>query len=120
MQNEFDEIQHEIARLEEILNNDAVCRQLIKDELIEIRETYGDARATVIDYTAGDFNAEDFYADDDMIITISHLGYIKRTPLSEFRAQNRGGVGSRGSHTRQEDFIEYIYPASLHCQGACL
>ncbi|MDE7472690.1 MAG: DNA gyrase subunit A, partial [Muribaculaceae bacterium] len=115
LQNEFDEIQHEIARLEEILNNDAVCRQLIKDELIEIRETYGDARATVIDYTAGDFNAEDFYADDDMIITISHLGYIKRTPLSEFRAQNRGGVGSRGSHTRQEDFIEYIYPASMHC-----
>ncbi|MBD5367392.1 MAG: DNA gyrase subunit A [Bacteroides sp.] len=115
LQNEFDEIQHEIARLEEILNNDAVCRQLIKDELIEIRETYGDTRATVIDYTAGDFNAEDFYADDDMIITISHLGYIKRTPLSEFRAQNRGGVGSRGSHTRQEDFIEYIYPASMHC-----
>ncbi len=115
LQNEFDEIQHEIARLEEILNNDAVCRQLIKDELIEIRDTYGDERATVIDYTAGDFNAEDFYADDDMIITISHLGYIKRTPLSEFRAQNRGGVGSRGSHTRQEDFIEYIYPASMHC-----
>ncbi len=115
LQTEFDNIQKEIARLEEILSNDAVCRQLIKDELIEIRDTYGDERVTIIDYTAGDFNAEDFYADDDMIITISHLGYIKRTPLSEFRAQNRGGVGSRGSHTREEDFIEYIYPASMHC-----
>ena len=115
LQKEFDEIQKEIERLREILENDAVCRQIIKDELIEIRDTYGDERATEIDYTAGDFNAEDFYADDDMIITISHLGYIKRTPLSEFRAQNRGGVGSRGSHTREEDFIEYIYPASMHC-----
>lgn len=115
LQNEFDDLQHEIARLEEILNNDMVCRQLIKDELIDIRDTYGDERMTVIDYTAGDFNAEDFYADDDMIITISHMGYIKRTPLSEFRAQNRGGVGSRGSNTREEDFIEYIYPASMHC-----
>ncbi|MDE6085393.1 MAG: DNA gyrase subunit A, partial [Muribaculaceae bacterium] len=115
LQKEFDEIQKEIERLREILENDAVCRQIIKDELIEIRDTYGDKRATEIDYTAGDFNAEDFYADDDMIITISHLGYIKRTPLSEFRAQNRGGVGSRGSHTREEDFIEYIYPASMHC-----
>lgn len=115
LQNEYDEIEKEIARLEEILNNDVVCRELIKSELIKVRDTYGDARATEIDYTAGDFNAEDFYADDDMIITISHLGYIKRTPLSEFRAQNRGGVGSRGSHTRQEDFIEYIYPASMHC-----
>jgi len=115
LQNEYDEIEKEIARLEEILNNDTVCRELIKSELVKIRDTYGDARVTVIDYTAGDFNAEDFYADDDMIITISHLGYIKRTPLSEFRAQNRGGVGSRGSHTRQEDFIEYIYPASMHC-----
>ncbi|MDE6448502.1 MAG: DNA gyrase subunit A, partial [Muribaculaceae bacterium] len=115
LQNEYDEIEKEIARLEEILNNDVVCRELIKSELIKVRDTYGDTRATQIDYTARDFNADDFYADDDMIITISHLGYIKRTPLSEFRAQNRGGVGSRGSHTRQEDFIEYIYPASMHC-----
>lgn len=114
LQNEYNEIEAEIARLQEILNNDAVCRELIKSELIKVRDTYGDSRATVIDYTAGNFNAEDFYADDDMIITISHMGYIKRTPLSEFRAQNRGGVGSRGSHTRQEDFIEYIYPASMH------
>ena len=112
---EFEDLQREIARLQEILDNDHVCRELIKSELIKVRDTYGDPRATLIDYTAGDFDAEDFYADDDMIITISHLGYIKRTPLSEFRAQNRGGVGSRGSNTREEDFIEYIYPASMHC-----
>ena len=79
-----------------------------------MRDKYGDERRTAIDYTAGDFNAEDFYADDDMIITISHLGYVKRTPLSEFRAQGRGGVGARGSNTRDEDFIEYIYTASMH------
>ena len=79
-----------------------------------MRDTYGNPRRTDIEYFAGDFNAEDFYADDDMIITISHMGYIKRTPLSEFKAQNRGGVGSRGSNTREEDFIEYIYPASMH------
>ena len=103
-----------IAHLEEILNNDAVCRNLIKDELIEIRDKYGDERRTDIDYTAGDFNAEDFYADDEMIITISHMGYIKRTPLSEFRAQNRGGVGAKGSDTRDEDFIEHIYHATMH------
>lgn len=115
LQAEFADLQKEIERLNEILNNDAVCRELIKSELIEVRDTYGDKRKTDIDYTAGDFNAEDFYADDDMIITISHLGYIKRTALSEFRAQNRGGVGSRGSHTREEDFIEYIYTASMHC-----
>ena len=104
----------EIRRLEEILNDDSVCRELIKSELAEVRDKYGDARMTSIDYTAGDFNAEDFYADDDMIITISHFGYIKRTPLSEFRAQHRGGVGARGSNTRDEDFIEHIYPASMH------
>lgn len=111
---QYEEVEAEIARLELILNDDNVCRQLIKDELVEIRENYGDNRKTDIDYTAGDFNAEDFYADDEMIITISHLGYIKRTALSEFRAQNRGGVGVKGSDTRDEDFIEYIYPASMH------
>jgi DNA gyrase subunit A len=110
----YEDVQKTIAHLEEILNNDHVCRELIKSELIEVRDTYGNPRRTDIDYTAGDFNAEDFYADDEMIITISHMGYIKRTPLSEFRAQNRGGVGSRGSNTREEDFIEYIYPASMH------
>ncbi len=110
----YDELCEQIRRLEEILNNDHVCRELIKSELIEIRDRYGDARRTDIDYTAGDFNAMDFYADDDMIITISHFGYIKRTALAEFRAQNRGGVGARGSNIREEDFIEYIYPASMH------
>lgn len=110
----FNELQKTIAELELILNDDHVCRELIKSELIEVRDQYGDERRTEIDYTAGEFNAEDFYADDDMIITISHLGYIKRTPLSEFRAQNRGGVGSRGSKAREEDFIEYIYLASMH------
>lgn len=110
----YEELLQLIASLEEILNNDQVCRNLIKEELIEIRDKYGDERRTEIDYTAGDFNAEDFYADDEMIITISHLGYIKRTPLTEFRAQNRGGVGAKGSDTRDEDFIEHIYPASMH------
>ena len=88
--------------------------KVIKDELIEIKEKYGDERKTEIVYSSEEFNAEDFYADDEMIITISHMGYIKRTPLSEFRAQNRGGVGAKGSNTREEDFIEYIYPASMH------
>ncbi|MDE5812253.1 MAG: DNA gyrase subunit A [Muribaculaceae bacterium] len=115
LQARFDELQHTIARLKEILTDDHVCRELMKSELIEVRDTYGDVRKTEIDYTAGEFNAEDFYADDDMIITISHLGYIKRTPLSEFRAQNRGGVGSRGSKARDEDFIEHIFSASMHC-----
>lgn len=110
----YEEVQRLIAHLEEILSDEHVCRELIKSELIEIRDAYGNPRMTDIDYTAGDFNAEDFYTDDEMIITISHMGYIKRTPLSEFRAQNRGGVGSRGSNTREEDFIEYIYPASMH------
>ena len=110
----YEEVMKLIAHLEEILSDEHVCRELIKSELIEIRDAYGNPRRTDIDYTAGDFNAEDFYADDEMIITISHMGYIKRTPLSEFRAQNRGGVGSRGSNTREEDFIEYIYPASMH------
>ncbi|MDE6383577.1 MAG: DNA gyrase subunit A [Paramuribaculum sp.] len=110
----YDELVAEITRLEEILNNPVACWNLIKEELEEVREKYGDARKTDIDYTAGEFNAEDFYADDEMIITISHLGYIKRTPLSEFRTQNRGGVGAKGSDTRDEDFIEYIYPASMH------
>ncbi|MCM1052323.1 MAG: DNA gyrase subunit A [Paenibacillus sp.] len=111
---DYEAIEKEIARLELILSDDNVCRAVIKDELIEVRDKFGDKRITDIDYTAGDFNAEDFYADDDMIITISHRGYIKRTQLSEFRAQNRGGVGAKGSDTRDEDFIEHIYPASMH------
>ena len=115
LEDEYKKIEEYIAELELILNDPAVCREVIKNELIEVRETYGDERKTDIDYTAGNFNAEDFYADDDMIITISHLGYIKRTPLSEYRAQNRGGVGSRGSSARDEDFIEHVYTASMHC-----
>ena len=96
----YEDVMAEIARLEEILANPVVCWNLIKSELEEIRDKFGDERRTEIDYTAGDFNAEDFYADDDMIITISHMGYIKRTALSEFRTQNRGGVGAKGSDTQ--------------------
>lgn len=114
LRKDYEDVEALIAHLEEILNNDDVCRNLIKEELIEIRDKYGDERRTDIDYTAGEFNAEDFYADDEMIITISHMGYIKRTALTEFRAQNRGGVGAKGSDTRDEDFIEYIYHASMH------
>lgn len=114
LHNAYQEIMARIEELNLILNDDHVCRELIKSELIEVRDKYGDERMTDIDYTAGDFNAEDFYSDDDMVITISHMGYIKRTPLTEFRAQNRGGVGARGSVTRDEDFIEHIYTASMH------
>ena len=114
LRRDIDEIHARIAELELILTDDHVCRELIKTELIEVRDKFGDERRTTIDYTAGDFNAEDFYADDDMIITISHLGYIKRTPLADFRAQNRGGVGAKGSDTRDSDFIEHIYTASMH------
>lgn len=110
----YKELEERIAFLESVLNDDSVCCGVIRDELLEVITRFGDPRRTKIEYAAGEFNAEDFYADDEMIITISHMGYIKRTPLSEFRAQNRGGVGSRGSNTREEDFIEYIYPASMH------
>jgi DNA gyrase subunit A len=111
---EYDELMKLIAHLNDILTNDHVCREVMKEELIEIRDKYGDERRTRINPFSGDLNAEDFYPDDEMIITISHFGYIKRTALSEFRAQNRGGVGAKGSDTRDEDFIEYIYPASNH------
>lgn len=111
---EYEDLMKLIAHLEDILNNDEVCRQVIKEELIEIRDKYGDERRTKINKFSGDLNAEDFYPDDEMIITISHLGYIKRTPLSEFRAQHRGGVGAKGSDTRDSDFIEHIYPATNH------
>lgn len=114
LRNEYEDVMKLIAHLNAILNDDAVCRQVMKDELIEIRDKYGDERRTSINLISGDFNAEDFYPDDPMIITISHLGYIKRTPLSEFRAQHRGGVGAKGSDKRDEDFIEYIYPATNH------
>ena len=111
---EYDELMKQIAYFEEILSNDELCRKVVKDELIEVKEKYGDKRRSEIIYASEEFNPEDFYADDEMIITISHLGYIKRTPLSEFHAQNRGGVGSKGSDTRDADFIEHIYPATMH------
>ena len=111
---EFDELMKLIAHLNDILNDDYVCRQVMKQELIEIRDKYGDARRTRINLYSADMNAEDYYADDEMIITISHMGYIKRTPLSEFRQQHRGGVGAKGTTTRDEDFIEHIYPATNH------
>ncbi|MBO5381860.1 MAG: DNA gyrase subunit A [Bacteroides sp.] len=111
---EYEEIQKQIAYLEEILVNEELCRKVIKDELLEVKAKYGDERRSEIVYSSEEFNPEDFYADDEMIITISHMGYIKRTPLSEFRAQNRGGVGSKGSDTRDEDFVEHIYPATMH------
>lgn len=114
LRSEYDELMRLIAHLNDILNNDEVCRGVMKDELIEIRDKYGDERRTSINLSASGLNTEDFYPDDDMIITVSHLGYVKRTPLSEFRAQNRGGLGAKGSDTRNEDFIEYIYPASNH------
>ena len=111
---EYEEVMKLIAGLKEILEKVELRMQIIKDELLEVKAKYGDARRTQIVYSSEEFNPEDFYADDEMIITISHLGYIKRTALTEFRAQGRGGVGSKGSDSRDEDFIEYIYPASMH------
>lgn len=111
---EYEEIEKLIARLKEILENEDRLLQVIRDEFQEIIDKYGDERKTDIVYASEELNPEDFYADDEMIITISHMGYIKRTPLSEFRAQTRGGVGSKGSETREEDFVEHIYPASMH------
>ncbi len=104
----------QINRCHEILENDSVCREVMKQELIEVRDKYGDERRTSISKFSADLNTEDFYPDDPMIITISHMGYIKRTPLAEFRAQSRGGLGSKGCATRDKDFIEYIYPATNH------
>ena len=111
---ERDELQTLIAHLAEVLGSVEMQMQIVKDELIEIKEKYGDERRTEIVYASEEFNPEDFYADDDMVITISHMGYIKRTPLAEYRTQNRGGVGAKGSATRDEDFIEHIYVASMH------
>jgi len=111
---EYEELMKQIAYLEEILVNDELCKKVIKDELEEVKAKYGDPRRSEIVYASEEFNPEDFYADDQMVITISHLGYIKRTPLAEFRTQNRGGVGSKGSETRDEDFVEHIYPATMH------
>lgn len=111
---ELEELMKTIAHLQDILNNPDVCRQVMADELIEVRDKFGDERKTQIEYSAEEMNVEDFYADDPMIITISHFGYIKRTPLTEYRTQNRGGIGAKGSDTRSEDFIEYVYEATNH------
>src|SRR5690554_2919512 len=111
---EFDEIQKLITYLNEILNNEELRMKVITDELIEIRDKFGDERRSEIIFAAEEMNPEDFYADEEMVITISHMGYIKRTPLTEFHTQHRGGVGARGTETREEDFVEYIYPATMH------
>ena len=114
LHSEYEDVQKLIADLKDILENEGHLMRVIEEELIEIRNKYGDKRKTEIVYATEDFNPEDFYADDEMIITLSYLGYIKRTPLAEFRSQNRGGVGAKGSETRDEDFVEYIYPANMH------
>jgi len=114
LRGEYEEILSLIAHLKDILAQVALRMEIIKDELIEVKTKFGDARRTEIVYASEEFNPEDFYADDEMIITISRFGYIKRTALAEFRAQGRGGVGSKGSDSRDDDFIEYIYPASMH------
>ena len=114
LRGEFDELQKLISHLNEILNSEDLRMQVIKDELIEVKDKFGDERRSEIIFSSEELNPEDFYSDDDMVITISHLGYIKRTPLTEFRTQNRGGVGARGSETREEDFVEFMYPATMH------
>lgn len=114
LRTEFKALMDKINWFREILANKDIRMGIIKDELLEIKAKYGDVRRSEIVYASEDFNPEDFYSDDEMIITISHMGYIKRTPLSEFRSQNRGGVGSKGTETRDADFVEYIYPASMH------
>lgn len=111
---EYEELMKQIAYYEEILSNEELCKKVIKDELLEVKTKYGDKRRSEIVYSSEEFNPEDFYADDEVVITISHMGYIKRTPLADFRTQHRGGVGAKGSETRDEDFIEHIYPATMH------
>lgn len=114
LKTEYDDLCQKIAYYKEVLESVAMQMQIIRDEMLEIKEKYGDERRTEIVLSAEEFNPEDFYADDEMVITISHMGYIKRTPLTEYRTQNRGGVGVKGSSTREEDFIEYIYVTTMH------
>ena len=114
LENEHAELERQINYFQDVLASEQLQMQIIKDELLEIKAKYGDERRTEIVYSSEEFNPEDFYDDDDMVITISHMGYIKRTPLAEYRIQNRGGVGMKGSATRDEDFIEHIYVASMH------
>ncbi len=114
LRSEYDELMERIAYLNRILTDDSLCRQVMKDELLQVKAQFGDDRRTEIMPSAEEFNAEDFYADDEEVVTISHMGYIKRTPLAEFKAQGRGGIGVKGSATRDQDFIEKIYPATTH------
>lgn len=114
LRNEYAELEKQIAHLQSILNDSELCKQVMKDDLLEVKEKYGDVRRTEIKPYEHEFNAEDFYPNDPVVITVSHLGYIKRTPLSEFREQARGGVGAKGARTREQDFTEYIYPATMH------
>ena len=111
---EYDELMKQIDYLQSVLDNPELCKKVMKDELQEVKERYGDVRRTQIIPDEHEFNAEDFYPNDPVVITVSHLGYIKRTPLSDFREQARGGVGSKGAHTREKDFTEFIYPATMH------
>ena len=111
---EFEELERQIAYFEQILSDPELCKKVMKDDLQEVKEKYGDERRTEIKPYEHEFNAEDFYPNDPVVITVSHLGYIKRTPLSEFREQSRGGVGSKGARIREQDFTEYIYPATMH------
>ena len=111
---EFEELERQIAYFEQILSDPELCKKVMKDDLQEVKEKYGDERRTEIKPYEHEFNAEDFYPNDPVVITVSHMGYIKRTPLSEFREQSRGGVGSKGARTREQDFTEYIYPATMH------
>ena len=111
---ELEELEKLVDYYNSILNDDSVCRNVIKEELVEVKEKYGDERRSQIVYSDEEFNPEDFYADDQVVITLSHMGYIKRTPLADYRSQGRGGVGSRGGSTRNEDFIEYMYHATMH------
>lgn len=111
---EYEELERQINYLKSILDDPELCKKVMKDELQEVKEKYGDERRTEIKYSSEEFNPEDFYPNDPVVITISHLGYIKRTPLSEFREQSRGGVGSKGAHSREQDFTEFIYPATMH------
>ena len=114
LRNEYAELEKRIAHWQAILNDPELCKQVMKDDLLEVKEKYGDVRRTEIKPYEHEFNAEDFYPNDPVVITVSHLGYIKRTPLSEFREQARGGVGAKGARTREQDFTEYIYPATMH------
>ena len=114
LHSEYDELERQIAYFQQILDDPELCKKVMKEELIEVKEKYGDERRTVIKYSSEEFNPEDFYPNDPVVITVSHMGYIKRTPLSDFREQARGGVGAKGARHREQDFTEFIYPATMH------